>query len=174
MKITTNKIVAAVFTGLGIVILVIASTSRGRAQNKVPPSAPIANEKESAAKTDIASRAAPEAATVAAVKPAPPAPPTDAGAPFIIKDTDSDSPGTNIVTRIVTITAEVGGEPPIALQWKVDKGSGFVDIPGATSATYRIGNAQVPDSGLYSLFATNSLGGISTTPVPLIVTEGED
>ena len=174
MKITTNKIVAAIFTGLGIGILVIASTSHSRVQNKGQPSAPIVNEKESVAKTDVASRAAPETAPVAAVKPASQAPPADVGAPFIVKDTDNDSPGTNIVTRIVTITAEVGGEPPIALQWKVDKGGGFVDIPGATNATFRIGNAQVPDSGLYALFATNALGGISPTPVPLIVTEGED
>lgn len=95
-------------------------------------------------------------------------------APFIVRDTTSDSPGTNIVTRIVTITAEVGGSLPIALQWKVDKGYGFIAIPGATNATFRIGNAQVVDSGYYSLFATNSAGGTNTAPVPLIVTEGED
>ena len=95
-------------------------------------------------------------------------------APYIVKDTDNDSPGTNIVTRIVTLTAEVGGTPPIALQWKVDRGNGFEEIAGATNATYRIGNAQVVDSGLYTLFATNSAGAIQTTPVPLKVTEGED
>src|ERR1019366_1964440 len=68
-------------------------------------------------------------------------------APYIVKDTDNDSPGTNNVTRIVTIKAEIGGTPPIALQWKLDKGNGFEDIPGATNATYRIGNAQIPDTG---------------------------
>jgi len=174
MKITATKIVAAIFTGLGIGILVIAATSHGRAQNRVQPSAPLANEKEPVAKTDIVSRPAPEAVPVAAVKSAPQVPPAAGGAPYIVKDTDNDSPGTNIVTRIVTITAEVDGEQPIALQWKVDKGDGFVDIPGATNAIYRIGNAQVSDSGFYSLFATNSVGGISTTPQQLIVTEGED
>lgn len=95
-------------------------------------------------------------------------------APYIVKDTDNDSPGTNIVTRIVTITAEVGGTPPIALQWKLDRGHGFEDIPGATNATYRIGNAQISDAGFYSLFATNAVGHINTTPVPLIVSEGVD
>lgn len=94
--------------------------------------------------------------------------------PFIVQDTQNDSPGTNIVTRIVTLTAQVGGAPPFALQWKVDRGSGFVSIPGATNATYRIGNAQVSDAGLYSLFATNDFGNLSTTPVPLIVSEGVD
>ncbi len=98
----------------------------------------------------------------------------DSTAPFIVKDTDNDSPGTNIVTRIVTLKAEIGGTPPFTLQWKVDRGSGFESIPGATNATYRIGNAQVSDSGLYSLFATNDFGHVSTTPAPLIVTEGED
>jgi hypothetical protein len=95
-------------------------------------------------------------------------------APFIVKDTDNDSPGTNIVTRIVTLKAEVGGTPPLSLQWKLDKGHGFEDIPGATNATYRIGNAQVSDAGFYSLFATNAAGHINTTPVPLIVSEGID
>ena len=33
-------------------------------------------------------------------------------APFIIRDTATDSPGTNIVTRLVTLTAQVGGSPP--------------------------------------------------------------
>ena len=95
-------------------------------------------------------------------------------APYIVKDTDNDSPGTNIVTRVVTIKAEVGGTPPVALQWKLDKGHGFEDIPGATNATYRIGNAQISDAGFYSLFATNAAGHINTTPVPLIVSEGTD
>ena len=96
------------------------------------------------------------------------------GAPYIVKDTDNDSPGTNIVTRIVTLKAEIGGTPPFQLQWKVDRGHGFESITGATNATYRIGNAQVSDAGLYSLFATNDFGNISTTPVPLIVSEGVD
>jgi hypothetical protein len=94
--------------------------------------------------------------------------------PFIIKDTENDSPGTNIVTRIVTLKAEIGGNPPPLLQWQVDKGNGFVDIPGATNATYRIGNAQVEHNGFYALTATNSLGGLRTTPQQLIVWEGED
>jgi len=133
MKNTSNKIVSAVFTGLGLAAFIIALAGTGRAQNQA-----------------------------------------DSAAPFIVKDTDNDSPGTNIVTRIVTLKAEIGGTPPFTMQWKVDRGSGFESIPGATNATYRIGNAQVSDSGLYSLFATNDFGHISTTPAPLVVTEGED
>ena len=133
MKITINKNIAAVFTGLSLGALIIALADTGRAQNQAA-----------------------------------------SGAPFIVKDTDNDSPGTNIVTRIVTLKAEIGGTPPFVFQWKIDRGNGFESIPGATNATYRIGNAQVSDAGLYALFATNYFGNISTTPVPLIVSEGVD
>lgn len=91
-----------------------------------------------------------------------------------MEDTETDSPGTNMVTRIVTFKAQVGGTPAPLLQWKVDHGKGFEAIAGATRSTYRISNAQVTDSGSYSLFATNSAGNISTTSVPLYITEGED
>ncbi len=94
--------------------------------------------------------------------------------PSVIRDTVNDSPGTNIVTRIVTLTAEVGGSPPLLRQWKVDHGRGFIAIPGATNATFRIGNAQPGDSGRYALFASNPAGQTNTTPVTLIVVEGED
>jgi len=162
MKIATNKTITVVLVGLGILVLIIALTYPGLAQPKIQPAAQTADTKEPVAKIENAGQ------TPATV------PPSVAGDPFIVKDTDNDSPGTNIVTRVVTITAEIGGNAPISLQWKVDKGNGFEDIPGATNAIFRIGNAQVVDSGLYSLFATNSAGHLNTTPVPLIVTEGED
>src|SRR4051794_6658222 len=66
-------------------------------------------------------------------------------APFVVQDTENDSPGTNSVTRIVTLKARIGGEPAPELQWKVDKGNGFVEIRDATNATYCIGNAQIED-----------------------------
>ena len=95
--------------------------------------------------------------------------------PFIMTDTVTDSPGTNLVTRVVTLTAEIGGTPPIFLQWKVDKGGGFVAVSvSSTNAVFTISNAQVADTGLYALCATNRVGGIKTTPVPLVVIEGVD
>ena len=100
---------------------------------------------------------------------------TPAAAPFIITDTTTDSPGTNLVTRVVTLTATIGGTPPIFLQWKVDKGSGFVAVSASsTNSVFTISNAQVADTGLYALFATNCAGSIKTTPVPLVVIEGVD
>jgi hypothetical protein len=96
-------------------------------------------------------------------------------APFIVTDTATDSPGTNLETRIVTFTAEVGGTPPIFRQWKVDKGGGFVAVAAsATNTVLIISNAHVADTGRYALFATNAVGGTSTTPVPLVVIEGVD
>lgn len=157
MKITSGKITAAILIGLGIGVFI----NLGRAQNKAQPSAPIAIAKESVAKTETG-LSSPKVSQAAAI------------APFIVKDTDNDSPETNMVTRIVTITAEIGGTPPVALQWKVDHGNGFESIAGATNATFRIGNAQVANSGLYSLFATNAAGHLNTTPVPLIVIEVAD
>ena len=90
-------------------------------------------------------------------------------------DTATDSPGTNLVTRVVTLTAEIGGTAPIFLQWKVDKGGGFVAVSASsTNAVFTITNAQIADTGLYALFATNRVGSINTTPVPLVVVEGVD
>jgi hypothetical protein len=159
MNTSAKKITAALF-GLGILALIIGLTSWGRSQ--IRPAMQIESPKEPDSQTDNASPSSPKIRPVAAV------------APFIIRDTDTDSPGTNIVTRIVTMTAEVGGTPPPARQWKVDHGRGYEPLAGATNAIFRIGNAQILDSGFYSLFATNSAGSIQTTPQQLVVTEGED
>jgi hypothetical protein len=95
--------------------------------------------------------------------------------PLIVADTTTDSPGTNLVTRIVTFTAEIVGAPPLFRQWKVDKGSGFVAVSaGATNSTFIITNAGIADTGRYALFATNALGSTNTTPMPLVVVEGTD
>jgi len=161
MKITASKAIPLVLAGLGIAVLIITVTRPGVAQPEIQPAAQNADTKKPVAKNENTGAAANVPSSVA-------------GDPFIVKDTDNDSPGTNNVTRVVTLTAEVGGTEPIELQWRVDKGNGFEDIPGATNATFRIGNAQVVDSGLYSLFATNSVGDLQTTPVPLVIIEGED
>jgi hypothetical protein len=95
--------------------------------------------------------------------------------PFIVADTATDSPGTNLETRVVTFTAEVSGAPPLFRQWKVNKGSGFAAVStSATNSVLMIANAQVTDTGLYSLFTTNRFGGTNTTPVPLVVVVGAD
>jgi hypothetical protein len=96
-------------------------------------------------------------------------------APFIVADTTSDSPGTNLETRVVMFSAVVGGTPPIFRQWQVDHGTGFVPVsPAATNDGFRISNAHVTDTGRYALFATNAAGSLRTTPVPLVIVDAED
>jgi hypothetical protein len=96
-------------------------------------------------------------------------------APAIVADTTTDSPGTNLVTRIVTIKADIRGIPPLFLQWKVDHGGGFVPVSAnATNPVLVILNAKISDSGRYALFATNSVAGTNSTPVSLVVVEGRD
>jgi hypothetical protein len=161
MKISFNQKVAAFSSVTIIAMLFVALTGRS---NHSLPSLHASQDTQTLAASDSAGEKETNAAPSV----------QRAVAPFIVRDTDNDSPGTNIVTRIVTFSAEVGGAPPPVLQWKVDKGNGFVDVAGATRASFRIGNAQVSDSGFYSLFATNSAGGTHTTPQQLSVTEGED
>ena len=159
MKNSFNEKVAIIFGFIAIAVsffVVTGKSNRALAYGTGPDNLPV----ELAAATPDAVKA--RTASQLAV------------APFIVKDTDNDSPGTNIVTRIVTFTAEIGGSPAPKLQWKVDRGAGFVDVTGATRATLRIGNAQVSDSGLYSLFGTNSAGEVHTTPQQIVITEGED
>jgi hypothetical protein len=162
MKITAAKMIFPVVAGLGLAAFIVASIHRGYAPGQVKASAPTPEGNQVVFPKTKAVTTSPSASVTPAV------------APFIVQDTATDSPGTNMVTRIVTFTAQVGGAPPPALQWEVDRGNGFAPIAGATRPVFRIGNAQVSDSGQYALFATNSAGGLHTTPVPLFVTEGED
>jgi hypothetical protein len=95
--------------------------------------------------------------------------------PFILRDTMTDSPGTNLETRIVTLTAELSGAKPLALQWKVDRGRGFVPVSAhATNSVLVITNARVTDSGRYALFGTNGAGATNSKPVGLVVVVGAD
>jgi hypothetical protein len=89
---------------------------------------------------------------------------------FLSSDTTSDSPATNYVGRTVSLTASFGGNPPPAYQWKVDKGSGFVNASSsATNATLTLNNVQLSASGSYALFASNVVGGSNSTPLSLTV-----
>jgi hypothetical protein len=83
----------------------------------------------------------------------------------IAADTTSDSPATNYVGRTVVLSAGIAGTAPITNQWKVNKGAGFVNVPNATNATLTLANAQISDSGIYKLFATNSAGSTNTSPL---------
>jgi len=161
MRTTTIKNLATVFVVLIVGIMLVALTNKSsRGQTKTGRAIGTSPGISSAA-GEIKSNLHPNE--------------LHAVAPFILTDTVTDSPGTNLATRLVKFAAEVGGTTPLFKQWKVDKGRGFVDVStGATNATLWITNAQVSDSGLYALFATNSAGITNTAPQPLIVIEGAD
>ena len=84
-------------------------------------------------------------------------------------DTSSDSPATDYVGRTVTFSAAFGGNPAPTLQWKVDNGSGPVNVPNATNSTLTLTNVQTTDSGSYSLYANNVAGSLNSTPWALTV-----
>lgn len=159
MKSAARPIIVAAFGSLVVLIGILTAPRQARSQST--PAGPFAGDTKPAVGGRPASPPSPSSGSASV-------------APFIVKDTDTDSPGTNIVTRIVTFSARVDGTPPPALQWKVDHGKGYELLTDATNPVFRIGNAQVLDSGFYSLFATNSAGSIHTTPQQLVVTEGED
>ncbi len=74
------------------------------------------------------------------------------------------SANTNIGAT-VTFSATVAGATPIGLQWRKDG----VNIPYATLSTYTLGNVQVGDSGVYSLYAYNAAGGVDSSNAVLNV-----
>ena len=66
----------------------------------------------------------------------------------------------------VNFTASFVGTQPIHYQWQVSpnaNGSSAVNIPGATSTTYTLSNPQVSNTGYYSLQASNSISGATST-----------
>ena len=164
MKITAKKIVAAAFLGLGIVSSLIVLTNPGRAQNRVPAAAGT-EPSGAVVKTGNDGLSSPGNASSKKSNALP---------PFVLADVSSSSPDTNLVGNLVIFTAKIGGTPPLALQWKVDKGGGFVAVPGATNSWLGLTNAQISDTGLYALFATNSAGSVGTPPHTITLIDGVD
>jgi hypothetical protein len=77
--------------------------------------------------------------------------------------------GSDVVGSTVTFTAAFSSETPITYQWRVDKGSGPVNIPNATNTTLTLTNLQLTDSGSYSLQASNAAGAAVTSSSAFVV-----
>lgn len=60
------------------------------------------------------------------------------------------------VGKKVTLTVTSDGTPPFNFQWKKNG----VDIPGANSVDYVITSAAQTDAGIYTVYVSNSAGGI--------------
>jgi len=97
--------------------------------------------------------------------------------PLLVNNTTiypNDAPGfgSTVVTNeagnnnTLNFSASFTGTQPISYQWQVNtvsNGVGAVNIPGANNATYTLFNPPVSASGYYSLQASNSLSGATTT-----------
>ncbi len=73
------------------------------------------------------------------------------------------NPGANL-----TLTAIVTGTAPLSYQWRKNGN----DIPGATSDTLVLNNAQAADAGSYTLRVSNTIGSVVSTPAVLAVFGG--
>lgn len=73
--------------------------------------------------------------------------------------------GSDVEGGSVTFTAAFSSTTPVTYQWRVDKGSGPVAIPGATNTTLTLSNLQLSDTASpgYSLQAINSSGSASSS-----------
>ncbi|MBI5771885.1 MAG: immunoglobulin domain-containing protein, partial [Verrucomicrobia bacterium] len=56
----------------------------------------------------------------------------------------------------VTLSVAASGAAPLAYQWRKNG----ADLPGATSATYTIANAQAGDAGSYAVRVSNAIGSV--------------
>jgi Concanavalin A-like lectin/glucanases superfamily len=92
-------------------------------------------------------------------------------APYLTQDT-IPGPGNGLATVYayaggsVSFSAAFGGTPPTYL-WE----SNSVSILNATNTTLTLDNLPLSASANYDLTATNRVGGIASTPAPLVVLE---
>lgn len=86
--------------------------------------------------------------------------------------------GVNVVTDPVAANACSGQNASFNIvvngtatyQWQVNTGSGFVNIPGATSSTLNLASVTSGMNGnLYQVIVTSACGGFTSTPVALVV-----
>ena len=69
----------------------------------------------------------------------------------------------------VTFAATVLGSQPLLYQWLFNGGSGYRNIPGATSNVLAF-TAALTNAGYYELIATNASGAVTSAPLALSVT----
>ncbi len=85
-----------------------------------------------------------------------------ASQPQLVTDITPAPVNEGYVGQTLAYSASFTGTLPISYQWTVDTGGGPTNIPGAVSDTLVLTNVQLPNAGIYTLTANNSVGG----PVP--------
>lgn len=88
--------------------------------------------------------------------------------PVILTDT-TPSPVSRYVGGTVAFSATFYGNQPMTYQWQADTGTGYTNIPGATTTTLTLTNLQYVQAGSYRLAATNSVGDNASTPATLTI-----
>lgn len=98
----------------------------------------------------------------------PNAPKPEPIAPYITGQPESM---TVIVGQTASFNVEVGGDEPLAYQWKKDSSdvSDGENISGAAAATLTIEKAQASDAGSYSCYVSNTAGNVSSNAAILAV-----
>lgn len=84
-----------------------------------------------------------------------------AAAPIIASDI-RPSTAVDVVGSSIIMTASFSSDTTVSYQWQADKGSGFVNISGATSNTLVLSSLKASDAGSYRLKASNVSGSTTT------------
>jgi Immunoglobulin domain/Bacterial Ig-like domain len=69
----------------------------------------------------------------------------------------------------VSYSVVATGTPAPGYQWQHDSGSGFVNVPNATSAIFTIGSVHPTGAGTYRVIVSNSEGSVTSDTVTLNV-----
>jgi Lamin Tail Domain/CotH kinase protein len=79
------------------------------------------------------------------------------------------SPGSNVLSgQTTTFSATLAGVQPLYVQWRFNAGSGFTNLPGATTNTLSF-PATLTNSGAYELIVSNIYGAATSAPITLSV-----
>ena len=90
-------------------------------------------------------------------------------APILVSDI-TPNPALGYVGGRLTFSAAFTGTLPLAYQWRVNTGTGAVNIPGATNTSLTFAELQPTNTGSYTLLASNALGGpVATSAARLTV-----
>ncbi|MBO3083043.1 immunoglobulin domain-containing protein [Cellulomonas fengjieae] len=69
----------------------------------------------------------------------------------------------------VTLTSAATGHPTPAVQWQVDSGTGFANVPGATSPSYTVTPTYAQSGYKYQAVYSSAQGTVTTNPATLTV-----
>lgn len=89
---------------------------------------------------------------------------TGSSAPLLVNDISPGTVSEGYVGQTLTLSASFAGTMPINYQWTLDQGNGPTPMSaasnaGAVSNVLVLSNLQLTNAGIYTLIATNAVGG---------------